>query len=138
MLKFIPLQELGIRFRLGEAQIGGLLAAALPICFLAPAIQTYASTFARSFKEAQSYMGMLVMLPTIPGMLSTLYPLGDKPWMHPIPIIGQQTLLTAVLGGRPVHMMSFVGAALTTLVVAAVLVRITTTLFNRERIIFSR
>jgi sodium transport system permease protein len=138
MLDYIPLQDLGIRFRLRPEQVGGLLAAALPICFLAPAIQTYASTFARSFKEAQSYMGMLIMIPMIPGMLSTLYPLGDKPWLHPVPIIGQQVLLTSVMGGRPVGIMPFVIAAASALAVAVILVRMTTVLFRRERIIFSR
>jgi sodium transport system permease protein len=138
MLDFIPLQELGIRFRLGREHVSGIVAAALPICFLAPAIQAYASTFARSFKEAQSYLGMLIMLPMIPGVLSTLYPLGDKPWLHPVPVIGQQVLLTAVLGGRPVSTMSYVVAAATTIGLSLMLVRMTTRLFERERIIFSR
>jgi sodium transport system permease protein len=138
MLEYIPLQELGIRFRLDANLIGGLLATALPICFLAPAIQAYASSFARSFKEAQSYMGLLIMVPMIPGMLSTLYPMSDKPWLHPVPIIGQQVLLTAVMGGRPVGVLSFVVAAASTLLLALILVRMTTVLFRKERIIFSR
>jgi sodium transport system permease protein len=138
MLNYIPLQELGIRFRLGSDQVVSLLLVALPVCLLAPAIQTYASSFARSFKEAQSYMGLLIMLPTLPGMLATIYPLGDKAWLHPIPIIGQQVLSTAVLGGRAVPMLSFVLAAVTTIAVALVLVRMTTVLFKREAIIFSR
>ncbi len=122
----------------GRGQIAGLLAAALPICLLAPAIQTYASTFARSFKEAQSYMGMLVLLPMVPGMLNTLYPLSDMPWLQPVPIIGQQVLLTQVLGGRPVALVAFTASAATTVLVALVLLRMTTRLFERERIIFSR
>ena len=138
MLDYIPLQELGIRFRLGAGQIAGLFAVALPICLLAPAIQTYASTFARSFKEAQSYMGMLVLLPMVPGMLNMLYPLSDMPWLHPVPIIGQQVLLTQVLGGRPVGLLSFAASAGTTLIAVLILVRLTTGLFERERIIFSR
>jgi sodium transport system permease protein len=138
MLNYIPLQELGIRFRLDGAQVGALLAAVLPICFLAPAIQAYASTFARSFKEAQSYMGMLIMLPTLPGFLATIYPLSDKVWLEPVPIIGQQVLMTAVLGGRSLNPLSFVVGAVATLLVAVVLVRMTTGLFTREGIIFSR
>jgi sodium transport system permease protein len=138
MLNYIPLQELGIRFRLDTAQVGGLMAAVLPVCFLAPAIQAYASTFARSFKEAQSYMGMLIMLPTLPGFLATVYPLADKTWLQPVPIIGQQVLMAAVLGGRDVNPVNFVAAALATLLVAVVLVRMTTRLFANERIIFSR
>ena len=71
-------------------------------------------------------------------MLATIYPIGDKTWMHPIPILGQQVLATAVLGGRPVSIVSFVLAAATTTLVAVALVRMTTLLFSREAIIFSR
>ena len=56
LLRAIPLQDLGLRFRVGPGQVGWLLAAVLPLCLLATAIQTYLSTFARSFKEAQTYM----------------------------------------------------------------------------------
>ena len=38
-------------------------------------VQTYLATFARSFKEAQSYMGFLIMVPMLPGMLSAMYPI---------------------------------------------------------------
>jgi hypothetical protein len=55
-----------------------------------------------------------------------------------VPIIGQQVLMTAVLGGRSLNPLSFVVGALATLLVAVVLVRMTTGLFTREGIIFSR
>jgi sodium transport system permease protein len=138
MLNFIPLQDLGIRFRLGWVQIAGILAAVLPMCMLATGVQTYLSTFARSFKEAQSYMGFLMMVPMLPGMMATLYPLTNKPWMYPIPILGQHVLLADVIGGRAPAMLWFLTAAIAALVGAAVLVRLTQVLFERERIIFSR
>jgi sodium transport system permease protein len=138
MLNFIPLQELGIRFRLGVPEIAGMLAAVLPMCMLATGVQTYLSTFARSFKEAQSYMGFLMMVPMLPGMMATLYPMTNKPWMYPIPILGQHVLLADVLGGRSPAVMWFVIAAAAALAGAALLVGLTRALFERERIIFSR
>ena len=138
MLNFIPLQDLGIRFRLGGPQVGGIMAAVLPMCMLATGIQTYLSTFARSFKEAQSYMGFLMMVPMLPGMMATLYPLTNKPWMYPIPILGQHVLLADVIGGRPPRIVWFVAAAAAALTGAAMLVWLTRALFERERIIFSR
>ena len=70
MLRFIPMQEFGIRFRIQSAQVALLLAAALPMCLLASAIQIYLATFAKSFKEAQSYMGLLIIMPMLPGVCS--------------------------------------------------------------------
>jgi sodium transport system permease protein len=138
MLNFIPLQELGIRFRLGVPEIAGMLAAVLPMCMLATGVQTYLSTFARSFKEAQSYMGFLMMVPILPGMMATLSPMTNKPWMYPIPILGQHVLLADVIGGRSPAVMWFLIAAGGALAGAALLVGLTRALFERERIIFSR
>ena len=66
--RFLPLEEMGIRFRIGPEQITGIIGAALPMCLFSSALQSTVGTLARSFKEAQSYMGVLVLLPMIPGV----------------------------------------------------------------------
>lgn len=138
MLGFIPLQDLGVRLRLGPAEVLGLLAAALPFCFLATASQAYLATFARSFKEAQSYMGFLILVPMVPGILGTIYPLNSRPWMYAVPILGQHVLLSDVLGGKSPGAPMFALAAVIALAAAAVFVVLTTRLLHRERIVFGR
>jgi sodium transport system permease protein len=138
MLRYIPLQELGIRFRIGPGQIAGLLAALLPLCLMSTSLQAYLATFARSFKEAQSYMGLLIMVPMIPGMVTTIYPITSQPWMYPIPLVGQHVLATDILGGKPTPVWAFMVAGAAVILVALALVRLTTGLLQRERIIFSR
>jgi sodium transport system permease protein len=138
MLRSIPLQELGIRFRIGPLEIAGLLAALLPMCLMATALQTYLATFARSFKEAQSYMGILIMLPMIPGMLTTVYPITSQAWMYPIPLLGQHVLATDVMGGKPTPFWAFLVAGGAACILAIGLVHLTTLLLQREKIIFSR
>jgi sodium transport system permease protein len=138
MLQYIPLQDLGIRFRIGPWHVAGLLATVLPFCLLAPAIQTYLATFARSFKEAQSYMGFLIMVPMLPGLLSSVYPIASQPWMYPIPILGQHVLLTDVLGNKAPGPLMFLLAGVAAIGTALLLVRLTTALLSKERIIFGR
>jgi sodium transport system permease protein len=139
MLRFIPLQEMGMRFRVGPQQWGGMLAVLLPFCPLAAAMQACIGTSTRSFKEAQSYMTVVMLLPMLPGLLATLYPVTtNQSWAYPIPILGQYGLLTAVLGGRPPGVASFVVAAAGCLAAAAILLRITTRMFHSERIIVGR
>ena len=63
LLRFIPLQELGMRFRFGTPHMLGLMAAALPMCLLTASVQSCVATLAKSFKEAQTYMGILILAP---------------------------------------------------------------------------
>jgi sodium transport system permease protein len=138
MIRYIPLQDMGIRFRLGTPEVAGILLAMLPMCLLAAASQMYLATFARSFKEAQSYMGVLIVVPMLPGLIGTLYPLGNQPWMYPVPLLGQYVLMSDVLGARTPGPAMFALAAAGALAAASILMRLTTRLFHREKIIFGR
>jgi sodium transport system permease protein len=137
-LHLIPLQDLGIRFGLGTNEVLGMLAAILPLCPLTAALQIYIGTYARSFKEAQSYMGVLISVMMLPALLSSLYPIADRPWMYPAPVIGQYLLLTAFLGGKAPGWIPFTTSAGAAIVLALLLVRLTTRLFQNERIVFGR
>ena len=119
--------------------VAQLLAAVLPLCALAAALQACIGTMARSFKEAQSYMAILISVPAVlVAVVGALYTLTNQPWMYAVPMLSQYALLTALLGGRAPGVMPFVISALTTLAAAALLVRLTTSLFRSERIIFAR
>jgi sodium transport system permease protein len=138
LLRFIPMSELGLRFRLGPAQVGWMVSAVLPVCLLSTSIQLYLSTFARSFKEAQTYMGYLVMATTVPAVLSSVYPIANLPWIYPVPIVGQHLLASDVLGGKMPAPWFFLLSAVTALIAAIVLVHLTTRSLQRERVIFAR
>ncbi len=138
ILQFIPLQDLGIRFRIGPLQVAGLLAGVLPLALLSSALQTWLSTFARSFKEAQTYMGFLVLLPMVPGIVGVVHPITSEWWMYPIPVLSQHVLMVDVLGNKMPSAAMFAVAAITTVAAALVLVRLTRGLLERERIVFGR
>lgn len=138
LLRAIPLQDLGIRFRVGSGQVSWLLAAVLPLCLLSTAIQTYLSTFARSFKEAQTYMGYLILVPALPGALSSMYPIVSQPWMYPIPILGAHLLAGEVLGGRAPSPLMFLSAGLSAAATSLALVGLTTRMLKNERVVLGR
>jgi sodium transport system permease protein len=101
VLRRVPWHDLGIRFRVSDGDLLSLLALVLPLALFLSAVVMFASTFARSFKEAQGYIGLLILLPMLPGLLASLYPLSNRPWLAPIPILGQYALAADVLGGKP-------------------------------------
>src|SRR5690606_10356651 len=105
---------------------------------LATAIQGYLATFARSFKEAQSYMGFLIMAPMLPGVVSAVYPIAGRWWMYPIPMLGHHLLLADVLGGKAPGPLVFVASAAVPVLAALAMMRLIRALLSRERIIFGR
>ena len=138
LFKNIPLQDLGIRFRIGPEHISGFLVTLLPLCPLIAAIQMYVATFAKSFKEAQSYLSFLMMAQMIPGMMATMNTNTTKAWMHYVPWVGQQTLLTDVLSNKAIAPMEFAIVGVVNLVLAVAIIRATAGLLHREKIIFGR
>ena len=138
LTRLLALEDMGIRLRIGFEHVGPILLAVAPMCLFTAALQAAVATLARSFKEAQTYMGVLILGPMLPGVLYALYPLGDAPWMHAIPMLGSYVLLTDVLGGRAPDTMAFIASAATCLAATVLLIRITTGLFRSESIIFGR
>jgi len=138
VLRRVPWQDMGIRFRVSDSDLMSLLALILPLAFFLSAVTIFASTFARSFKEAQGYMGMLILLPLFPGVISMMYPLSNRRWLTPVPIFGQYALAADVLGGKPPAVTFYVFAGVSVLACAMLLVALTSRLLKREAIIFGR
>ncbi len=138
ILSQLPLEDLGVRFRLGTPQILLLITAVAPMALVAPALQMYLACFAKSFKEAQSYMGFLVFGATIPGVLSTFYPFGNYSWIKPVPLLGQYALGTEILGGKVPSPFLLMGAAIAAFAIAALFLFLAVRLFSAEKIIFGR
>ena len=138
LFQYIPLQDLGIRFHLGQKELIGTLVIVLPVCPLIVGIQMYVATFAKSFKEAQSYLSFLMMVQMVPGMIMMNSTVAKAWWMYYVPWIGAQAILTDVLGNKPISVAVFIVMGLVNVVLAVVAVRATAGLLMREKIIFGR
>ncbi|MGE0816098.1 MAG: ABC transporter permease [Vicinamibacterales bacterium] len=138
VLSRIPWHDLGVRFRVSDGELFSLLLLILPLTLFLAALVLYAATFARSFKEAQGYLGMLMMAPMLPGLLTTMYPLSRRPWLAPVPVVGQYALAADLLGGEPPPAILIVVAGAATLACAAALVALTARALSREAIVFGR
>ncbi|MBK8255806.1 MAG: ABC transporter permease [Polyangiaceae bacterium] len=137
-VRAVPLESLGIKPHFGPVQAGQMLAAAFPLTLLASALQMFLSTLAKSFKEAQTYLQLFMMLPFIPAMYIALAPIETQLWMMSIPILGQDLLLVDVLRGEPLGVSPFLLAAAVCTLLTAVCLYATARLFESEKIIFAR
>jgi sodium transport system permease protein len=138
VMRRVPWHDIGIRFTVSDTALMSLLALILPLALLLSAVVLSASTFARSFKEAQSYLSMLMLVPMLPGIVSTMYPLSNRPWLAPVPVLGQYALAADVLGGNAPAPIYYVVAGVTAIALAVGLVWTTARLLTREAIVFGR
>jgi sodium transport system permease protein len=137
-LRLVPLSALGLRLEIGVVEIIGVLAASLPLAPLAAGLQLLVATFARSFKEAQTYLSLLIFLPMTPGVITSVHPVKSEIWMSFVPVLGQQVLLGDVLAAEAPPLWSFLVAGAAALVVGGACVEATARLFGRERIVYGR
>jgi sodium transport system permease protein len=134
----VPLQDLGVKVRLDASTVVGLWLGVLPLALMASAGQMLLSTFARSFKEAQTYMQVLSLLPTLPGMALVLSPVQSKTWMFAVPVLGQEMLVQELMRGEPLGVLPFVLGFVSCSALALVFLGWTARLLGDERIIFGR
>ena len=138
VLQRSPLYEVGVRLRLSPELVAALLAVALPVALFAPALEMLIAMFARSFKEAQSYLAFAVMLPTIPVLITSMSDAQAKDWLELIPIVGQSQTILSILLRQPVNAVYVAGCAALTLALAGLCIALITRLLRRERIVFGR
>ena len=133
----VPLHKIGLTYSIRTPQIIGMIASTLPLAFLATSMQMLLGIFAKSFKDAQSYIGLLIMLPILPGILTMFSPMVTRSWMYAVPGLSQHLLLTGIMGGKNPPLIGYVLAAVTTFIFAMMFVSITARLLNRESVIFN-
>lgn len=134
----VPLEDLGVRAQFGPDQMLGILAVVLPLTLMAAAAQILISTFARSFKEAQSYIQVLVLIPVIPATFMSLSPLKPQLWMMGVPFLGQNLLVTGIMRGEGLDPTGLVLSIVGAVVVAAICLAAAIKLLGNERVVFGR
>src|SRR5689334_6216459 len=96
------------------------------------------STLARSFKEAQTYLQLFMMLPFLPAVYLAIAPIEPRSWMMATPILGQDILLGSVLAGESLSAQPFLLAGAVAIALTVACLAATARLFESERIIFAR
>jgi sodium transport system permease protein len=134
----VPLHDLGVKARFEGPEVAGILLTVLPLAPLASALQMLVATYARSFKEAQTYLQLFTMVPMAPAMILAFNPVKTKAWMMLVPVFGQDILLGEVLLGERIPPLWYALSATGALSLAAVALAVTARLFGKERIVFGR
>jgi sodium transport system permease protein len=137
-IRHLPLEQLGMKVALGPKEAGLILAALLPLTLFGAAVQMLIATFARSFKEAQTYLGLLNLVPMVPAMFLMMGSTQNEWWMYPLPTLAQVTVVVSVLRGDVIPGWQLLVIALSSILYSALCIAGIERLLGRERIIFGR
>ncbi len=136
ILTLVPLEDfLGIRLSVSSMALAKIFLLCLPMILLAAAIQMIIATFAKTYKEAQTYTNWLPLVPALPGILLTFQPVKPALWTMLIPLFGQQILINQLLRGEVVATNDVVVSTAVTLALAVVLTFVAIQLYQREKIL---
>jgi len=133
----LPTGALGVDLNLSGQAIGGILLAISPVVVLAAAMLTTLAALAKSLREAQSYMGLVFMIPMIPSLIFMVNPMRPETWMMAIPMFSQNLLIGEFVRGESVSTLWLTMSMGSTLLIGIAFAAVAATLFNRARIVFS-
>ena len=133
---FISLKSLGIDPKITVTMQLNTILLMISSALLAAGLQMLTSLFAKTFKEAQSYLGLLVILPMAPVIATMAVGTKSAEWMFMVPILGHQQLLTSILRGEGMNWAHFTQVSVITVLLAFLIVVSLTRLLRSERVVY--
>jgi sodium transport system permease protein len=135
--RLIPTGKLGMDLGLGPAFAFEVLVLMLPLVLLMAALQTLVAAFSKSYREAQTYLGILMIVPALPSVLLSVMPVKTVPWMYAVPLLSQQVGVTELLMGGSMTAAQVVTCLLCGFAIAALVLAITARVYGSERLAIS-
>ncbi len=136
MFRMVVLADVGITANPSLGTFALVFVVAVPVMAFAVALQVVVATVTRSFKETQTYLGLLPLVPSLPGMIMVFVPVTGKTWMMTLPTFGQSVLFGALIRGDPFDPLHAVVASLSTLAVAGLILLAAARFYDREQVAF--
>ena len=134
-LRFMPFEELGMStsFGLGTALIAFLVLA--PFAPLGAALMTVVASFTKSYKEAQSYLGFVILVPTLPLIVASIMNVKPSLALMAVPSLSQHLLTINLIRAEPIEASMLSLSIVSTLLLGALLAYAAIRLYDRERIL---
>ena len=134
-LPFVPFHKVGLALDFHLAKVVICLLVVVPLIFFAAAMLTVVGSFAKSYKEAQTYLAVVTLVPTLPLVGTQLADVDSTWWLMLIPSLSQANFVTDVISDEPFNLGFFAISVVATSVFAAGLAWIAIRLYRPERLL---
>ncbi|HSE11363.1 MAG TPA: ABC transporter permease [Rudaea sp.] len=135
--QFLPTEKIGMSLTIGPHFVACTIFVMLPLALLLATLQTLVAAFAKSYREAQTYVSLLMFVPVIPTLMLSVMPFKTLFWMYAVPLMSQQVVITRLLRGDAVPAsalaLCFASTAVAVLLVYALALKV----YHSERLAIS-
>ena len=131
-LKFMPLQELGMTPNFTPLAVVIAFLFLLPFALVGAALMTMVASFTKSFKEAQTWVSVVLIAPTMPILVVSILMVRPSTALMFIPSLSQHLLLVGLIKNEPINALHVAVSIGGTLLIGAALTWICARLYRRE------
>ncbi|OON64446.1 hypothetical protein B0920_14290 [Massilia sp. KIM] len=137
IFKWLRLEEIGMSWSMGWGTVIAMCLIALPLSLLAGAMYVALAMNSKTFKEAQTILSIVLIVPLVPGMVVSFLDLKTAQWMYLVPMLSNQTLAKELSKGGDIGALPYLLTFLCSLVPALLIVAFASWRMKSERYVLS-
>ena len=134
-LPYARLDKVGMSLQIDAPTALTVFLVSLPLIAFAAALLNVAASFAKSYKEAQTYLTFVILIPTLPLIITRMLNVEPSAALMLLPSVSQGTLINGFIADDPIDWLYLVISVGATSVWAALLTLVAVFLYRRERIL---
>jgi sodium transport system permease protein len=131
----LDLEQFGMSANLSAATALSIIAVTAPLIPLLAALMTLIAAWTKSAREAQAWLGIVQLLPTVPLVFASLMNLSPKLALMLVPSLSQHFLINQLLRAEPVDPLWIIASTASAVVLGALLLWPVTRLYRSERVL---
>ena len=132
---YMSIDDLGMSASFGPVTALTAFLVLLPFAPLGAALMTAVACFTKSYKEAQSYLGFVILVPTLPLILASILNVRPSLALMAVPSLSQHLLITSLIRAEPLEASMLAVSVATTLLLGVLVAYTAVRLYERERIL---
>jgi sodium transport system permease protein len=134
-LRHAGLERLGMNENMNPLTVLELIACCAPLAPLSASLMTVVAAFTRSYREAQTYVGLILLIPTFPLIFASTLGLRPSAWLMMVPSLSQHFMVTGLLRAEPVPALYAALSVSVSLALGAVAAYAAGRLYHREALL---
>mgnify|MGYP001554915911 FL=1 len=131
-LRFMPLDQLGMTPNFGPVTVISAFFLFAPFILLGAAIMTLVASFTKSYREAQTWLSVVLLAPTLPILIVSILTLRPRFEFMFVPSLSQHLILVDMVKNEPLDPLHVTISVLSTLLLGALFTWICARLYRRE------